>query len=163
MRLGRAFFFFLPLSAESQAAQIMGLHRSSSSITKLPTIVAACQPQRGQENMCLLRANHKEQAENCFRLGKKKKKRGAFCRFVDQSTMYFRGLRKVNRNKIYHCCTRAQEVFLFTLPQVLCCRLALLLLPDVVMHCFPSINDEARGSFFPAVGSPALQLYLVGL
>lgn len=59
---------FFPFAAKSQAAQIMGLNRSSSSITKLPTTVAARQPQIGQENMCLFRANHKEQAENCFRL-----------------------------------------------------------------------------------------------
>lgn len=65
---------FSAFTTKSQAAQIMGLNRSNSSIAKLPTTVAACQPQIGQENMCLLRANHKEQAENCFRLKKKIKK-----------------------------------------------------------------------------------------
>ena len=59
---------FFPFAAKSQATQIMGFNRSRSSTTKLRTTMAARQPQIGQENMCLFRANRKEQAENCFRL-----------------------------------------------------------------------------------------------
>lgn len=104
---------FFPFSVESQAAQIMGLDRSSSSITKLPTTMAARQPQIGQENMCLFRANHKKQAENCFRL---KKKIGAFCRFVDQSTMYFRGLRKSIETRYIIAAQEPEKLYFY-----LCC------------------------------------------
>lgn len=104
---------FFPFTTKSQAAQIMGLNRSSSSITKLPTTVAACQHQIGQENMCLFRANHKERAEYCFRLKKKKKKKLLFCRSVDQSTMYlyFRGLRKSIETRYIIAAQEAEKLY----------------------------------------------------